>query len=200
MRTLMKKIFLFCYLVASVSLFSFAQSYDVSSPDKTVMLSFLCDEEGRLYYDIKVDEELFFNTSQLGFQEKNGVELSRGFKVVETEETVETVEAEAVEQPEAQEGKKPQKKSRRRKRLKIKIVNVTTDLHIIKILSFRLFFFLAEFLLSEYKEFTEYIICNRDKDCRNYYLYKPVINQILFFNGLYDKSYFAQQLDKESFE
>ena len=58
---------------------------EVTSPDGRIRLAFLLDDGGRLAYQVEVDDTLFLSPSALGFQARDGVNLSEGFRLLGTD-------------------------------------------------------------------------------------------------------------------
>ncbi|MBO5810347.1 MAG: glycoside hydrolase family 97 protein [Bacteroidales bacterium] len=58
---------------------------EVSSPDKNIRLAFNIDNEGFMSYNIKVNDSIFIDDSQLGFEAKDGLNLSNSFEIIKTE-------------------------------------------------------------------------------------------------------------------
>ena len=62
---------------------------EVTSPDGKIHLSFNIDDEGFMYYDVKVNDSVFIDSSLLGFEAKNGLNLKNSFVITKTELTSE---------------------------------------------------------------------------------------------------------------
>ena len=62
---------------------------EVTSPDGKIHLSFNIDDEGFMYYDVKVNDSVFIDSSLLGFEAKNGLNLKNSFVITKTEFTSE---------------------------------------------------------------------------------------------------------------
>ena len=58
---------------------------EVSSPNKNIRLAFNIDNEGFMSYNIKVGDSIFIDDSQLGFEAKDGLNLSNSFVITKTE-------------------------------------------------------------------------------------------------------------------
>ena len=58
---------------------------EVSSPDKNIRLAFNIDNEGFMSYNIKVNDSIFIDDSQLGFEAKDGLNLKNSFEIIKTE-------------------------------------------------------------------------------------------------------------------
>ncbi len=56
----------------------------VSSPNKNICLSFNIDEDGFMSYNVKVNDNIFIDDSQLGFEAKDGLNLSNSFQITKT--------------------------------------------------------------------------------------------------------------------
>ena len=56
----------------------------VSSPNKNICLSFNIDEDGFMSYNVKVNNNIFIDDSQLGFEAKDGLNLSNSFQITKT--------------------------------------------------------------------------------------------------------------------
>lgn len=63
------------------------KSNELYSPDGNVRLDFSIDENNVMAYSVRVNDSLFIQSSLLGFTEKNGVALSKGMKLQDTEFT-----------------------------------------------------------------------------------------------------------------
>ena len=62
---------------------------EATSPDGKIHLSFNIDDEGFMYYDVKVNDSVFIDSSLLGFEAKNGLNLKNSFVITKTEFTSE---------------------------------------------------------------------------------------------------------------
>ncbi len=75
--------------VATLLLFFSACTSDrpteVSSPNGAIKLSFCLADSGRMTYQVAVNDSVFILPSALGFEARNGVNLSDGFKVTATD-------------------------------------------------------------------------------------------------------------------
>lgn len=75
--------------VAALLLFFSACTADrpteVSSPNGAISLSFCLADSGRMTYQVAVNDSAFILPSALGFEARNGVNLSDGFKVTATD-------------------------------------------------------------------------------------------------------------------
>ena len=58
---------------------------EISSPNKNIRLAFNIDNEGSMSYNIKVGDNIFIDDSQLGFEAKDGLNLSNSFVITKTE-------------------------------------------------------------------------------------------------------------------
>jgi len=58
---------------------------EVASPDGKIHLSFNIDDDGFMYYDVKVNDSVFVAPSLLGFEAKNGLNLKNSFVITKTE-------------------------------------------------------------------------------------------------------------------
>ena len=58
---------------------------EVSSPNNNIRLAFNIDDEGFMSYNIKVNDSIFIDDSQLGFEAKDGLNLSNSFEIIKTE-------------------------------------------------------------------------------------------------------------------
>ena len=58
---------------------------EVSSPNKNIRLSFNIDEDGFMSYNVKVNDNIFIDDSQLGFEAKDGLNLKNSFQITKTE-------------------------------------------------------------------------------------------------------------------
>ena len=58
---------------------------EISSPNKNIHLSFNIDDDGFMSYNIKVGDSIFIDDSQLGFEAKDGLNLSNSFTITKTE-------------------------------------------------------------------------------------------------------------------
>ena len=58
---------------------------EISSPNKNIRLAFNIDNEGFMSYNIKVGGNIFIDDSQLGFEAKDGLNLSNSFEITKTE-------------------------------------------------------------------------------------------------------------------
>ena len=58
---------------------------EISSPNKNIRLAFNIDDEGFMSYNIKVGDSIFIDDSQLGFEAKDGLNLSNSFVITMTE-------------------------------------------------------------------------------------------------------------------
>ena len=81
------KRFLFILCIGLLCLASCASpdTTEVTSPDGRIHLAFLLDDGGRLAYQVEVDDTLFLSPSALGFQARDGVNLSEGFRLLGTD-------------------------------------------------------------------------------------------------------------------
>ena len=58
---------------------------EVASPNKNIRLAFNIDNEGFMSYNIKVNDNIFIDDSQLGFVAKDGLNLKNCFEIIKTE-------------------------------------------------------------------------------------------------------------------
>ena len=58
---------------------------EVSSPDGRIKVAFKTNIEGEMFYDVKVDDSIFIDDSQLGFDAKDGLNLKNSFEIIKTE-------------------------------------------------------------------------------------------------------------------
>ena len=58
---------------------------EIYSPNKNIHLSFNIDDEGFMSYNIKVGDSIFIDDSQLGFEAKDGLNLSNSYTITKTE-------------------------------------------------------------------------------------------------------------------
>ena len=79
----MKKIIL---IIISVFILSACTSdkTEIYSPNKNICLSFNIDDNGFMSYNIKVDDKIFIEDSRLGFEAKDGINLSHSFEITKT--------------------------------------------------------------------------------------------------------------------
>ena len=80
----MKKIII---IIISFFLISSCSSHktEISSPNKKIHLSFNIDNDGFMSYNIKVNDSVFIDDSQLGFEAKDGLNLKNSFEIIKTE-------------------------------------------------------------------------------------------------------------------
>ena len=80
----MKRILL---IIISILLTSSCSSRknEISSPNKNIHLTFNVDDEGFISYNIKVNDNIFIDNSQLGFEAKDGLNLKNSFDIIKTE-------------------------------------------------------------------------------------------------------------------
>ena len=80
----MKRIIL---IIISIILSSSCSSHknEISSPNKNIHLTFNVDDEGFMSYNIKVNDNIFIDNSQLGFEAKDGLNLKNSFDIIKTE-------------------------------------------------------------------------------------------------------------------
>ncbi len=60
---------------------------EISSPNKKIRLAFNIDNDGVMSYNIKVNDSIFIDDSQLGFEAKDGLNLKNYFEIIKTEFT-----------------------------------------------------------------------------------------------------------------
>ena len=58
---------------------------EVSSPDGRIKVAFNTNIDGEMFYNVKVDDSIFINDSQLGFEAKEGLNLKNSFEIIKTE-------------------------------------------------------------------------------------------------------------------
>ena len=80
---IMKKIILIFALTFLISSCS-SNKTEISSPNKKIRLSFNIDHDGFMSYNIKVNDSIFINDSQLGFEAKDGLNLKNSFEIIKT--------------------------------------------------------------------------------------------------------------------
>ena len=80
----MKRIIL---IIISIILTSSCSSRknEISSPNKNIHLTFNVDDEGFMSYNIKVNDNIFIDNSQLGFEAKDGLNLKNSFDIIKTD-------------------------------------------------------------------------------------------------------------------
>ena len=80
----MKRIIL---IIISIILTSSCSSRknEISSPNKNIHLTFNVDDEGFMSYNIKVNDNIFIDNSQLGFEAKDGLNLKNSFDIIKNE-------------------------------------------------------------------------------------------------------------------
>ena len=79
----MKKI-LYAVAILVCVLCSCTSKTEVLSPDGRIKWSFQLDEKGKMVYQVSVNGQPFILPSELGFEEKSGLNLKDGFQVVNT--------------------------------------------------------------------------------------------------------------------
>ena len=82
----MKKII---FIIISFFLISSCSSHktEISSPNKKIRLAFNIDNNGFMSYNIRVNDSVFIDDSQLGFEAKDGLNLSNSFEIIKTDFT-----------------------------------------------------------------------------------------------------------------
>ena len=80
----MKKIILIFALTFLISSCS-SHKTEISSPNKKIRLAFNIDNDGFMSYNIKVNDSVFIDDSQLGFEAKDGLNLKNSFEIIKTE-------------------------------------------------------------------------------------------------------------------
>lgn len=78
------------YVIVSVTCFIFSActpscSSDVSSPDGKIRLLFSLTNDKQMTYQVTVNDTLFIAPSPLGFEARNGINLSEGFHITGTD-------------------------------------------------------------------------------------------------------------------
>ena len=58
---------------------------EVSSPDGRIKVAFNTNIDGEMFYNVKVDDSIFIDDSQLGFEAKEGLNLKNSFEIIKTE-------------------------------------------------------------------------------------------------------------------
>ena len=58
---------------------------EVSSPDGRIKVAFNTNIDGEMFYNVKVDGNIFIDDSQLGFEAKDGLNLKNSFEIIKTE-------------------------------------------------------------------------------------------------------------------
>ena len=56
---------------------------EVASPDGNIKVTFNVDNEGAMSYNVKVDDNIFIDHSQLGFEAKDGLNLKDAFEIID---------------------------------------------------------------------------------------------------------------------
>ena len=56
---------------------------EVASPDGKIKVAFNIDNEGAMSYNVKVDDNIFIDDSQLGFEAKDGLNLKNSFEIID---------------------------------------------------------------------------------------------------------------------
>ncbi len=56
---------------------------EVASPDGKIKVAFNIDNEGAMSYNVKVDDNIFIDHSQLGFEAKDGLNLKNSFEIID---------------------------------------------------------------------------------------------------------------------
>ena len=57
---------------------------ELASPDGHIKVAFTADTDGKMMYRVTVNDTLLLDNSPLGFEAKEGIDLNRGFRVVNT--------------------------------------------------------------------------------------------------------------------
>ena len=57
---------------------------ELASPDGHIKVAFTADTDGKMMYRVTVNDTLLLDNSPLGFEAKDGIDLNRGFRVVNT--------------------------------------------------------------------------------------------------------------------
>lgn len=82
----MKYLYSFFLFLAGILLVGCtSRSAELTSPDGKIRLSFAVDSTHQLTYQVWVNDSLFIQPSFLGFVEKSGINLSRNFRILQTE-------------------------------------------------------------------------------------------------------------------
>lgn len=55
---------------------------EVTSPDEKIKVSFNVDNEGGMYYSVKINDNTFIDDSQLGFEARDGLNLKDAFEII----------------------------------------------------------------------------------------------------------------------
>ena len=58
---------------------------EVSSPDGRIKVALNTNIDGEMFYNVKVDDSIFIDDSQLGFEAKDGLNLKNSFEIIKTE-------------------------------------------------------------------------------------------------------------------
>ena len=56
---------------------------EIASPDGNIKVAFNVDNEGAMSYNVKVDDNIFIDHSQLGFEAKDGLNLKDAFEIID---------------------------------------------------------------------------------------------------------------------
>ncbi|MBE6335293.1 MAG: glycoside hydrolase family 97 protein [Lentimicrobiaceae bacterium] len=56
---------------------------EITSPDERIKVAFNIDNDGAMYYNVEVDDNVFIDDSQLGFEAKDGLNLKDAFEIVD---------------------------------------------------------------------------------------------------------------------
>ena len=78
------KIFFLLFL-SSIIFSCSSPKNEVSSPDGRIKVAFNTNVEGEMFYDVKVNDSIFIDDSQLGFEAKDGLNLKNSFEIIKTE-------------------------------------------------------------------------------------------------------------------
>ena len=56
---------------------------EVASPDEKIKVAFNIDNDGAMYYNVRVNDNIFIDDSQLGFEAKDGLNLNDAFEIID---------------------------------------------------------------------------------------------------------------------
>ena len=56
---------------------------EIASPNGKIKVAFNVDDEGAMSYNVKVDDNIFIDDSQLGFEAKDGLNLKDAFEIID---------------------------------------------------------------------------------------------------------------------
>ena len=81
----MRKLILPAILIALSFCSCAEKKTELASPDGKIVLHFDVDGQGRMTYDVAVNDSAFILPSDMGLLSRNGVNLNEGFKVVDVD-------------------------------------------------------------------------------------------------------------------